>query len=163
MNADAAWRELTDRQAIGELIHAYCWHFDMNEPEALAALFTTDARIDYGPEFPDLQGRAAIEQAVAKGLRTLFAATSHHVSNIRITFAGPAEARSDCYLYAWHRYLDGRPESELWGRYRHRFLRTSDGWLIAELVLSAAGSRNFHRATMHGIGRRPGGVQEGNG
>lgn len=154
MNAEAAWRELLDRQAIGELIHAYCWHFDMNEPAALAALFTEDARVDYGPEFPDLQGRAEIEKAVAKGLRTLFAATSHHVSNIRITFDGPDGAESDCYLYAWHRYRDGRPESELWGRYHHRFRRTPEGWQIAGLVLKAAGARDFHRSVMHPIGRR---------
>lgn len=154
MKADTAWREVLDRQAIGELIHAYCWHFDMNEPEALAALFTEDARVDYGPEFPDLLGRAAIGQAVASGLATLFAATSHHVSNIRITFEGPDGAASDCYLYAWHRYRDGRPESELWGRYHHRFRRTPEGWRIAELVLKAAGARDFHRSVMYPIGRR---------
>ena len=33
-------RELADRQAITALIHGYCFHFDNNEPEAVAALFT---------------------------------------------------------------------------------------------------------------------------
>lgn len=160
MNADEAVLELLDRQAITSLIHAYCWHFDRNRPRALAALFTADARIDYGPEFPDLIGRPAIEQGVARGLETLFAATSHHVSNIEITFDGPDAARSDCYLYAWQRYLDGRPEGELWGSYHHRFVRTEEGWRIALLVLTAAGARSFHRATMHGIGRRAPGVPE---
>lgn len=154
MNTEAILGEHLDRQAISELIHAYCWHFDMNEPEALAALFTEDARVDYGPEFPELHGREAIGQAVASGLATLFAATSHHVSNIRVTFDGTDGAQSDCYLYAWHRYRDGRPESELWGRYHHRFVRSGDGWQIAGLVLKAAGARNFHRSVMHPIGRR---------
>ena len=154
MNTDAVLRELLDRQAITDLIHAYCRHFDMNEPAAVAGLFTADARVDYGPEFPDLQGREAIGRAVAKGLQTLFAATSHHVSNIRIAFDGPDAAHGDCYLYAWHRYRDGRPESELWGRYHHRFARDVDGWRIAGLVLQAVGARDFHRAAMHPIGRR---------
>ncbi|MEZ5866931.1 MAG: nuclear transport factor 2 family protein [Geminicoccaceae bacterium] len=154
MNSDAALRELLDRQAITDLIHAYCRHFDMNEPAALAGLFTADASVDYGPEFADLHGREAIERAVANGLATLFAATSHHVSNIRITFDGPDAAHGDCYLYAWHRYRDGRPESELWGRYQHRFVRDTDGWRIADLVLQAAGARDFHRSVMHPIGRR---------
>jgi hypothetical protein len=36
----------------------------------------------------------------------------------------------------------------------HRFRRDDGRWLIAELVLQAAGTRNFHRARMHPIGRR---------
>jgi len=83
-----------------------------------------------------------------------FAATSHHVSNIQITFEGADQARSVTYLYAWHRYVDGSPDGELWGRYRHRFTRTDPGWRISELLLQAAGMVDFHRATMHPIGRR---------
>ncbi len=71
-------QELSDRQAIVDLINAYCLHFDQNEPEAVAALFTDEAR----------------------------------------------------------------------------FERTADGWRIADLVLRAAGTVDFHRATMHPIGRR---------
>ena len=33
-------QELLDRQAITDLILAYCHHFDLNQPEAVAALFT---------------------------------------------------------------------------------------------------------------------------
>ena len=70
------------------------------------------------------------------------------------TFEDDDTARGITYLYAWHRYVDGSPDGELWGRYHHRFERTSDGWKIAELVLTAAGTVDFHRATMHPIGRR---------
>jgi hypothetical protein len=68
-------------------------------------------------------------------------------------FDGPDTARSLCYLDAWHRYHDGSPDGYLWGRYRHRLVRTIDGWRITELVLEAAGTIDFHRPTMHGIGR----------
>jgi len=96
----------------------------------------------------------AIAPTIAVGLRERFQATSHHVSNIEITFAGEDEARSVSYLYAWHAYVDGSPDGELWGRYVHRFRREDGRWLISELVLQAAGTRNFHRARMHPIGRR---------
>ena len=152
---EATVRELADRQAITDVIHAYCFHFDRNEPEAVGALFTDDATIDYGPEAERIQGAAAIAPTIAIGLAHTFAATSHHVSNIQITFDGPDRAESVSYLYAWHRYVDGSPDGELWGRYRHVFVREPDGWRISSLVLEAAGTFEFHRATMHPIGRRP--------
>ena len=145
---------MTDREAIADLIHAYCLHFDQNEAEAVAALFTADARVDYGPELEPILGAAQIAPRIAVGLREIFAATSHHVSNIRIAFEDADHATSVSYLYAWHRYRDGSPDGELWGRYHHRFERTDGGWRIAELVLRAAGTRDFHRARMHPIGRR---------
>jgi ketosteroid isomerase-like protein len=151
---ETALHELADRQAIVDLIHAYCLHFDNNEPEAVAALFTTDATVDYGPEMPTIVGAAAIEEAITGGLERTFAATSHHVSNIQISFQGPDGARATSYVYAWHRYVDGSPDGELWGRYLHSFTRHGAGWRISSLVLQAAGSADFHRASMHPIGRR---------
>lgn len=148
-------RELADRQAITDVLHAYCFHFDLNEPEAVAALFTDDATIDYGPEAADIHGAAAIAPTIAVGLARTFAATSHHLSNVRITFTGADSAESVSYVYAWHRYVDGSPDGELWGRYRHALVREPDGWKISSLVLEAAGTVEFHRATMHPIGRRP--------
>lgn len=145
---------LEDRAVIADAIHAYCWHFDRNEPDAVAALFTADARVDYGPEVPDLVGRETIRAAVAKGLAQTFAATSHHVSNIRVTLAGDA-ASSTCLLYAWHRYRSGAPDGELWAQYHHRFARTREGWRISELVLKAAGAARFHRTRLHPIDRMP--------
>lgn len=149
-------RELDDRDEIVSLIHRYCRHFDANEPERVAALFAEGATIDYGPELPSVTGGPAeIEAAIAPGLRDRFAATSHHVSNVEVELEGPDAARSVSYLYAWHRYADGAPESELWGRYRHTFRRTPTGWRIASLRLEAAGTHDFHRTAMHPIGRRP--------
>jgi ketosteroid isomerase-like protein len=154
MDVAAAVRELVDRQAIADLIHAYCYHFDQNEPEQVAALFTADATVDYGPEAITIVGADSIAATIAVGLEQTFAATSHHVSNIQLEFDGPDRARGVTYLYAWHRYRDGSPDGELWARYHHRFERTAAGWRIAELVLRAAGTVSFHRSTMHPIGRR---------
>jgi uncharacterized protein (TIGR02246 family) len=109
MDQSLALRDLLDRQAITALIHAYCYHFDRNEPDAVAALFAPEAVVDYGPEVPELTGVEAIRAAVAAGLRDTFAATSHHVSNIDIRLEGD-RATSICYLYAWHRYRSGAPD-----------------------------------------------------
>ena len=149
-----ALRRLLDRREIEDLVYAYCRHFDRNEPELVAALFTDDATVDYGPEFPTIVGADAIGSTIAVGLERTFAATSHHVSNLQIEFEGADAARGLTYLYAWHRYRDGSPDGELWGCYEHRFARTAGGWRIASLVLRAAGTRDFHRAAMHPIGRR---------
>ena len=147
-------RVLADRQAITDVIHAYCFHFDQNEPERVAELFTADATVDYGPEAVTITGSDAIAATIAVGLERTFAATSHHVSNIQLTFEDDDTARGVTYLYAWHRYVDGSADGELWGRYHHRFERTAAGWKIAELVLTAAGTVDFHRSTMHPTGRR---------
>ena len=117
-------QELVDRIEIEQLIYAYCFHFDQNEPEAVATLFPDDAVVDYGPEFPNIVGAASIVETIAVGLERLFAATSHHVSNIQLAFDGPDAATGHTYLYAWHRYRDGSPDGELWGRYEHAFRRT---------------------------------------
>lgn len=145
-------RELTDRAAIERVIHTYCECFDRNDPDGVAALFTPDAVIDYNPETPSISG-SELRDVIAVGLRETFAATSHHVSNVMVDLDGPDTARSLCYLDAWHRYHDGSPDGYLWGRYRHRLVRTDAGWRISELVLEAAGTIDFHRPVMHGIGR----------
>jgi ketosteroid isomerase-like protein len=150
--ADAV-QELIDRQAITDLIYAYCERFDRNDPDGVADLFTLDAIIDYNPDTADISG-AELASTIAIGLRDIFAATSHHVSNVMITFEGSNAARSLCYVDAWHRYRSGAPDGFLWGRYLHRFRRTGAGWRISSLLLQAAGTIDFHRERMHGIGRR---------
>lgn len=154
MDQDAHLQKLLDQAAITDVIHAYCYHFDRNEPDAVAALFADDAVVDYGPEAADLVGVTAIRTAVARGLTEIFAATSHHISNVRIAFEGSNAAQSVCYLYAWHRYHSGALDGELWAQYHHDFVRTAQGWKIAKLVLKAAGMTHFHRAWMHPIGRQ---------
>lgn len=137
-------RRLVDRQAIADVIHAYCRNVDLVRPEAVAALFTTDCTVDYGPGLgPPTHGSAELQRRLAAGLPR-FAATSHHVSNIEVDVddAGD-EAETVTYLYAWHRYDDARPDAQLWARYHDRFVRTVDGWRIAERVLRVAGQQDF--------------------
>lgn len=152
MDIERTLRELVDRQAITDLIHAYCERFDRNDPEGVADLFTPDAVIDYNPDTANILG-ADMAKTITVGLRDVFAASSHHVSNIMITLESADEARSLCYIDAWHRYRDGSPDGFLWGRYLNRYRRTADGWRITSLLLQGAGTIDFHRERMHGIGR----------
>lgn len=152
MDLETTVRALVDRQEITELIHAYCERFDRNDPAGVAALFTPEATIDYNPDTPTITG-TELGSIIATGLADTFAATSHHVSNITITLENDDSARSLCYLDAWHRYHGDAPDGYLWGRYLHRYRRTEDGWRFTALVLQAAGTIDFHRERMHGIGR----------
>lgn len=153
MDIDATVRELADRQLISELIYAYCERFDRNDPLGVAELFTPDAVVDYNPDTVNIIG-SDIAATIAIGLRDTFVATSHHVSNVMISFDSPDQASSVCYIDAWHRYHSGAPDGFLWGRYIHGYQRTADGWRINSLLLQAAGTVNFHRQRMHGIGRQ---------
>jgi uncharacterized protein (TIGR02246 family) len=145
---------LEDRWAITQLFHEYAFHFDRNQPEAVAELFAEDAVIDYGPEVAPIRGREAIAPRITAGLDQIFEATSHHISNVSIDFDGSDTASAVAYVYAWHKYRDGSPDGYLWGQYHNRLRRTADGWKFADLVLKAAGTAEFHRPTMHPIGRR---------
>lgn len=146
-----------DRAALARLFYDYAWYFDRNDPEGAAGLFTEDAVVDYGPEMPTLRTREEIFRGVQRGLRTLFAAASHHLSNIRLRADGGGGAEGTAYVYAQVSYRSGAPDARLWGQYHCRFRRTGagGGWRIAEMVLKAAGAENFHRDSLHSIGRRP--------
>ena len=143
-----------DRAAIADLLYGYARHFDRNEAEDLAGLFTEDCIIDYGPEMANIEGRDMIVPSIQPGLSNLFSSSSHHVSNVMVHPDGPDSARAAAYIYAWHTYHAGGDPGEMWGQYHCRFRRTEEGWRIAELVLKVVGMKNFHRSTMHPIGRR---------
>ncbi len=147
-------QDILDKAAITDVIHAYCFHFDRAEADEVLALFTSDTVVDYGPDVPTMNGLDELTPMVTRGLAKFFAATSHHISNVSINLTAPDAAASVSYVYAWHRYQDGRPTSELWGQYHHEFRRVSEEWKISRLVLYAAGTENFHRDKMHPVDRR---------
>ena len=56
-----------DRHAVEEVLVDYCRHLDRMDLDALAALFTEDCRVVFGPD-PNLraEGRAALRQSMAR-------------------------------------------------------------------------------------------------
>ncbi len=136
-------QQLIDRQSIVDVIHQYCRGVDTVDASSVGALFTDDCLVDYGPGLGQpTRGSVAIAERLARGLPR-FAATSHHVTNIEITFIDANAAIGISYVYAWHRYPDDRPDAHLWGRYHDRFVRDAGRWLIAERVLRVAGQQDF--------------------
>ena len=148
---------VADRMAIADLFGRYAFHFDRNEPDSVASLFTDDAIVDYGPEFPPIEGRAAMAERIRPGLDDVFAATSHHISNVLVDFPRPGVAQAVAYVHAWHRYIDGSPDGYLWGQY-HVAARRDDGeWRFSRLRLEVVEVIDFHRSVMHRAHRnRPG-------
>lgn len=145
--------QLVDRWKIVEVLNSYAFHFDRNEPVAVGELFEEDAVIDYGPEMGPIHGRKSLIQAITAGLNQIFAATSHHISNVTVQFSDSSTARAIAYVYAWHRYHDGSPDGYLWGQYHTRLRDSGLGWKFTHMTLKAAGTVDFHRTAMHPIGQ----------
>lgn len=121
---------LLDKQAITEVLYAYCIHLDKMDLVALSELFTDDCVVDYGAE-PHLQshGAAALRQDLGRMWR--WARTSHHLSNVTVTIAPDgthAETRS--YILAWHERPDGSTATMM-GQYEDRVVRVDGRWKIA--------------------------------
>ena len=123
---------------IETLLIDYCRYLDRMELEKLAALFSTDCLVVYGPD-PKLtaNGRSALEASLSRMWR--WRRTSHHLSNVRIWMESEAEARSESYVYAWHEKPDGET-AVIYGRYLDRLRRADEGWRISERRMDMNGA-----------------------
>lgn len=140
---------LADRVEIELLMKHYCLYFDTKQPELLAALFTSDARIDYGPEVEPIVGREKLEAMVKAGASSRFESTNHQICNEIVIFDGDESAHGTSHLYAWHKYFGSEVIGHLWGGYRYRFNYEYGQWRISDLKLFASGTKDFHRSRMH--------------
>ena len=131
--------ELEQRRLIAEVLMTYSHFVDRNDPQDLVArVFCEDGCFELGARNAVI-GRKDLALMFAKTLAP-FSRTSHHVSNIKVTFTGPETAESTAYVYAWHLTLAEGRRIDLWGRYHDRHRLTSEGWRIATRRLTVAGS-----------------------
>jgi hypothetical protein len=145
--------ELEQRRLIADTLLDYCEYVDRNDPETLVPLvFAADARFELSPSRAVI-GHADLVKMFAKTLAG-FARTSHHLSNVRISFDGDARAEADSYVYAWHQTPLGQ-RIEVWGRYHDRLLLTADGWRIERRRLSTAGYDGWEGAPFELMSRLP--------
>jgi ketosteroid isomerase-like protein len=116
-------------------LYDYAEAVDEARVDDFVALFTDDAVF-----FDEaVRGHDDIGRRVTAMLGR-FAATSHHMSNIRVLSSNGDEAEATAYVYAWHQLTDG-VVAEIWGRY-HSKMRYDDGrWRFAHHTFFAAGSR----------------------
>lgn len=143
-----ALRYLLDKDAIVDLVHRYSYCVDHKLHDELAALFTDDCVIDYGPgSAPVIHGRRAfrrlLDSTVHDGVDHGFAATSHHNANVLIAFDTDDRANVRTSVYAWHLTRSGKTP-QVWGYYHDVVTRTADGWKLHERKLHLHGTDGWH-------------------
>lgn len=132
---------LLAKDAIRDLIYRYTYCADTNRADEYVALFTEDCVFDPGPSNGGpIHGRG---QLAALRRRSKIVISSHHNSNILITFDGPDSARVRTNLYAWHKVADGS-EPLIWGYYDDVVVRRGEGWLFSQRVIRAYGEQGFN-------------------
>ena len=127
---DAKLQKLIDRQKISDILIEYCCAPDRMDLPAIAALFTKDCIVDYGPD-KRLQSHGS--SALAKSLERMWrwSRTSHHLSNIQIQFEGSDSSSTVSYVLAWHERPDGSTAT-IMGQYHDRLVREMEDWKIKE-------------------------------
>ena len=150
--SDDVLRQMVDRQAITDGLHWYARWVDLNRVDKQVEIFTEDGCIAFRGDESMVQGRDNIEALIAP-LVAAYEATHHYISNVEITFEGPDDARSQCYLHAWHRPADGSEDFILYAQYHDLWTRTDEGWRIRERRLKTAGTEGGGGAALEPIGR----------
>jgi len=121
-----------DRAAIVQLTIDYCWALDTGAWDDLRRVFTADAVTDLGAG--GQEGIDEIIERVSSALGPLDD-SQHMVSNHQVTFDPSGDgATGRCSLQAQHIKADveGGSLYTVGARYEDRYVRTADGWRIAE-------------------------------
>ncbi|MFN0028201.1 MAG: nuclear transport factor 2 family protein [Acidimicrobiales bacterium] len=150
--------EHEQRREITETLLDYCELVDRNDPAGLVErVFAPDGAFELGSNRA-VVGRDNLAKMFAKTLAA-FSATSHHLSNVRVTFSGTAGQNADrahatAFVYAWHRTVGGE-RVEVWGRYADTLVRTEAGWRIESRRATTAGADGWANAPFEFIDRLP--------
>jgi ketosteroid isomerase-like protein len=130
---------LQDRVAIEDLLVRYCRHLDEMDLDALAALFTPDCVVEYGPgRLMTSHGSAQLRSSLERMWR--WRRTAHHLANVEIDFgAGGDDAVARSAVTAWHERPDGSTGTVL-GRYTDHVRRLPAGWRIARRRMEMVGN-----------------------
>jgi hypothetical protein len=129
-----------DTLAAIDALHRFAAGIDTRDRELFASALTDDAVLDLRPaatkagfEFPLLEGKAVILDAVSTGLQACD--TTHSVSNARVAINGD-EARIDALVEAQHvSRNDDRRHYLMKNRYDAELVRAGDIWLIARATI----------------------------
>jgi hypothetical protein len=127
-------RELLDKQAIAELVHAYAEGIDRRDSKLLERVFTEDCLLHYGAY--DNSASVLVKSWRADS-PPLFLMTHHLYGNIVVRFFGADRARSITYFFAQHRIdRGGRLIDEMVrGRYLDRLIKQDGQWRFAERTI----------------------------
>ena len=118
---------LEEKDAIRDLMSAYCFHVDDGEFDQFTALFTTDGTFEPGPQ-GKYQGRDAIRKFIASVVprRGEGPARKHCTMNNMISVNG-SEARANSYIIVLRESESGIIPS-LAGRYEDLLVKQDGEW-----------------------------------
>ena len=132
---------LTNRVEIEELTLRYGQYADQRDWETLISLFIEEIHLDYtslaGGDPARIEARKLVEEQWAPALGALDA-TQHFVGPSTIILDGD-RTTARAYFQAQH-VLSGATGGDKWtlgGRYDFVLVRTSDGWKISGVTMTA--------------------------
>jgi 3-phenylpropionate/cinnamic acid dioxygenase small subunit len=126
--------EMMDR--IAEAYYEYADAFDKGDLDRFVQLFAAGCRFDDSPKPRDHHWiRARVAQ-----LRDPLAASSHHISNVRVLSEESDEVHASASAYSWQRRRDGG-DVEGWGRYDTLFRLEDGAWRFAHHRIEVVGTR----------------------
>ncbi|MBS0366908.1 MAG: nuclear transport factor 2 family protein [Proteobacteria bacterium] len=136
-------QELSDRKEIEQLIVRYANAIDRRDWDALDAVFTPDAYIDYRA-MGGIDGRYPQVKAWLGPVLANFPRYCHLVGNIQITLEGDsARGRTLCFNPMETPLPAGGSQVMFLGLwYVDRFVRTAQGWRMSERVEEAGFQHN---------------------
>jgi ketosteroid isomerase-like protein len=132
--ATTTTQNFADHLEIQQVINLYASAIDKHQWSALESVFTEDAEADF-IELGVFKGRQTISDLISSVL-TQCSVTQHLLGNINIEVEGDT-ASASCYLSALHVGLgDYAAETmTVWGEYKDKLVRTSEGWRIVHRTL----------------------------
>ena len=115
-----------DRQAIAEIMAAYCHAIDLGRWEDFATLFTEDCRLDFGSVMGVFEGAAGVGR-FAETMQRIGLFMRHYTTNVIVRGDGE-RARVESYVLA----ITGPPgsSSQTTGRYEDEFVKVGGAWKI---------------------------------
>ena len=118
---------LEEKEAIRDVMSAYCFYVDNGEFEKFAGLFTADGIFETGP-LGKLQGRRAIHDFIAAHVpRAGEGPARKHCTMNHLIRVNGAEAQADSYIVVLRESGEGIIAS-LAGRYEDQLVKENGEW-----------------------------------
>lgn len=132
--------ETTDKLAVVETLYRFAAGIDLRDRDLLASAFAEDAVSDFRPaaakagfEYPVLEGRETIIEALSTSLRSLD--TTHSVSNPRVRVDGDV-AHLEAMVEAQHVPSHDHTRHYLMkNRYDLELVRAGRSWVIQRVTI----------------------------
>jgi len=132
-------QRLLDRLEIVDLKHAYARAADDGDPHRMVERFVPDCVASYRSG-QLIEGRDTLRDWYAERLADVVS-SSHHLSNIEVSFVDDDTVTLRAYLYSWQRFKQhpDRSDRHCFARYVDTWVRTPDGWMQSSLTYLLAG------------------------